>query len=396
MTRIFLPVAAALLIAQAACDSSTPTATPIPAAPSAPTPTVPPTPTPSSLRAAHTDDFSTNYTLARAAALERGRDWDDSAVYAANYAVAHSEARARGNSPPEADAYAANYADARAAAIDDFNVASIGDYNADRNAREEQARAAAYAVNYADARAVARERGDAPEQGDLYADAYAGAMDIGYAPDRASVYANAYPAAYMDRQDAPYGHPYAYASAYAHAREREYAPQSAAVYADAYENAVRNYGYYAPQGLVYAEGYLYAAGRGDSSEEAETYASFRVGLYRDVKSEAQSDSVEEEPAQAFAFTFSRVYGEAAEREDYSDGERRIAFAVDTYTAAISVGYSLERAALYTAAYVVATARGDEPQQAVSYAVEYADANAMPVHRIERLPDTESLSRWCCR
>ncbi len=379
--RILLPVAAALLIAQAACGSSTPTSTPIPAVPPAPTSTVAP-----SLSAPYTDDFSTNYAIARADALERGFSRDRAEVYAANFALAHSEARERGDTREQAAAYAANYADARFAAIDDFG-----------NGEQGRERAGAYAVNYADARAVARERGDSQERADLYADAYAAAMDYGYAPDRATVYADAYAGAYMDRQDESYRRPYAYASAYAYARERGHPPQRADVYADAFEYAVRNYGDGAPQGLAYADGYLYAEERGDSDEEAAEYASFRASLYNGAKSEARSASVEEEPAQAFAFTFSRIYGEAAERRDYPDRERDVASAVATYTDAVSAGDAPERAAVYAAAYAAAIARGDAPQQAASYAAEYADANTAPTYRGESLPDMESrLSRDCCR
>jgi len=387
--RILLPVVAALLIAQAACGSSTPTPTPIPTAtpiPAAtPTPTVAPSPTPPYLRAAYGDDFSTNYALARADALEVGLDWEDATVYAANYAIAHDEARERGDTPEQAAAYAANYAGARAAAVDDF----IGSAR-DMEAWEGQARAAAYAVNYADARTLARERGDAPEQADHYADAYAYAIDYGYAPDRASVYANAYADAYMDMQDKPYWppYPYAYATAYAYATERGYAPTIAAVCASAYTSPIT---------LVHIDGCLHAAERGDSDEEAAEYASFRASLYAGAKLKARSASVEEEPAQAFALTFSRIYGEVGERRDYHpDGKQDIASAVSTYTAAVSAGDAPERAAVYAAAYAAAIARGDAPQQAASYAAEYADANAAPTYRGESLPDMESLSRNCCR
>lgn len=385
--RILLPVVAALLIAQAACGSSTPTPTPIPTATPAPTPTVAPSPTPPYLRAAYADDFSTNYALARADALEIGFSWNDATVYAANYAVAYDEARERGDTPEQASAYAANYADARAAAIDDFDVGSNDDDY--RDVRERQAGAAAYAVNYADARAVARERGDSQERADLYADAYAAAIDYGYAPDRASVYANAYADAYMDPQDEPYWplYHYVYATAYAYATERGYTPTIAASCASAQEGRVA---------LAHLDGCLHAAERGDSVEEAAEYASFRASLYNGAKSEARSASVEEEPAQAFAFTFSRIYGEAAERRDYPDRERDIASAVSTYTDAVSAGDAPERAAVYAAAYAAAIARGDAPQQAASYAAEYADANAAPTYRGESLPDMESLSRNCCR
>ena len=149
-----------------------------------------------------------------------------------------------------------------------------------------------------------------------------------------------------------------------------------------------------------ADGYLSAIERGESEEQAESYASARSSVYYDSESQARAASVDEEPARAFALTLADVYGDASERREYQDREQDIESAVSTYTAAVDAGDSPGRAAVYAAAYVAAIARGDAPEQAASYAADYADANAAAVYRNDAPPGTEApsfrdLSLKCC-